>query len=113
MENHDDQPWTPPPPPEDQIFSAETREYYAKEIGTRARNSLIFGILSLLCCGLIFGFLGYAAGNDAINTIDTYGVGLEKRGMAQTGRTLSVIGLVVWLASLVLLIVFRPVNFGR
>lgn len=113
MQNHDDQEWTPPPPPEDSIFSSGTREFYAKEARASARNSLIFGILSLFCCGIIFGFLGYSSGTDAINTIDAYDIGHEKRGLAQVGRMLSIIGFVLWLAMIVLSIAFRPVNFGR
>src|SRR5664279_4447423 len=95
MQNRNDPDWAPPPPPEDPIFSSGTRDFYEKEIGIKARNSAIFGILSLVCCGFIFGFFGYSAGNDAINYIDTYDVGHDKRGLAQIGRTLSIIGFVL------------------
>ena len=114
MQDQNDQEWTPPPPSnDDSIFSSGTREHYAKEINLRARNSLIFGILSLFCCGLIFGFLGYSAGNDALNNIDTYDVGHEKRGMAQAGKILSIIGFIFWLAWIIFSIAFWPTNFGR
>lgn len=94
--------WTPPPPPQDDsIFSSGTRDHYAQEISKKATQSLIFGILSLFCCGIIFGILGYNAGNEAINNIEIYDVAHDKRGIAQAGKIISIIGLVLWGLSII------------
>jgi hypothetical protein len=110
----DEEQWEPPPPPEeDHVFSFGTREYHAEEIRLRARNAFMFGVLSLMCCGPIFGVLGYLAGNDAVSLIDTYQVEQEKRGLAHAGRVLSMIGLLLWIGTFVLMIAFWPAEFGR
>lgn len=67
--------WTPPPPPQEDnssIYSASTREYYAGEIRKKSTQALIFGILSLFCCGVVFGILGMNAANEAITNIEVY-----------------------------------------
>jgi hypothetical protein len=95
--------WTPPPPPQEDnsLFSAGTRDYYTAEAGKQATKALIFGILSLVCCPLIFGILGYMAANEAINNIEMYEVAQDKKALATVGKVLSIIGMVLWGVSIV------------
>lgn len=83
------------------MFSSTTRERYAQEIGKKANQSLIFGILSLFCCGLIFGFLGLSAANDALNNIATYDVAHDKKGIATAGKVVSIVGIVLWIVGII------------
>lgn len=100
--------WTPPPPPqEDSIFSQSTRDHYANEVRKGATKALVFGILSLFCCPLIFGILGYTTANEVLNNIDVYQVEEGKRAMVQVAKVLSIIGMVIWGISLVLRITMR------
>lgn len=96
--------WTPPPPPQENnsIFSDSTRQFYAEKIRKDATKSLVLGILSLFCCGLIFGWLGYNAAQEAITNIDVYEIEQSKRGIAQAGKILSIIGIVLWVVAIIL-----------
>jgi hypothetical protein len=106
-----EQPWTPPPPPDDgSIFSTGTREYYAQQVGKKATQSLVFGILSLVCCGIIFGILGLNAANEALTNIEVYEVAYDKKGLATAGKVLSIIGLVLWGISIVIRILLAVVR---
>lgn len=89
--------WTPPPPPQDDsIFSQGTREYYAEEIRKGATKALIFGILSIFCCPPIFAYLGYTTAQEVLANIDIYQVEEGKKGLAQAGKILSIVGVVLW-----------------
>jgi len=101
MQNPNSSDWTPPPPPDDSIFSSGTREYYAEEIRKGATKALVFGILSILCCPPIFAYLGYTTAQDVIANIEIYQIGEDKRGLAQTGKILSIIGVGLWVLALV------------
>jgi len=102
MQNQNDTEWTPPPTPDDSIFSSGTREYYADEISKGATKSLVFGILSILCCPPIFAYLGYTTAQEVITNIEIYQVGEDKRGLAQAGKVLSIIGVVLWVLGIVM-----------
>ncbi|CAN5520349.1 hypothetical protein BH10ACI1_BH10ACI1_15060 [soil metagenome] len=100
--------WTPPPPPQDDsIFSQGTREYYAEEIRKGANKALIFGILSLFCCPLIFGIMGFTTAQEVLGNIDVYQVGEEKRTMVQIAKVLSIVGMVIWGFSIIARIAMR------
>jgi hypothetical protein len=101
MQDQNDANWTPPPPPDDSIFSSGTRAYYADEISKGATKALIFGILSILCCPPIFAYLGYTTAQEVMANIDVYQIGEEKRGLAQAGKVLSIIGVVLWVLGLI------------
>lgn len=99
--NH--QEWTPPPPPqEESMFSQGTREYYAKEISSGATKAFIFGILSIFCCPPIFAYFGYTIAQEVLTNIDIYQVGENKRGLAQAGKILSIVGVVLWIVGVIL-----------
>ena len=98
MENPE---WTPPPPPqEDSIFSAGTREYYAEKIRKDATKALVFGILSIFCCPPVFAYMGYNTAQEVLTNIDVYEVEEGKKGLAQAGKVLSIVGVVVWVISI-------------
>ena len=101
MENQNNQEWKPPPPPEDSIFSSGTREYYAEEIRKGATKALVFGILSIVCCPPIFAYFGYSTAQDDLTNIEIYQVEENKRGLAQAGKVLSIIGVVLWAVGLI------------
>lgn len=103
----DNQNWTPPPPPQDDsIFSAGTREYYADEVRKGAAKALVFGLLSLFCCPPIFGYLGFTTAQEVIGNIEIYQVEESKKGIAQIGKVLSIVGIVVWTVSFVFKVFF-------
>lgn len=94
--------WTPPPPPEDSIFSSGTRQYYAEEISKGATKSLVFGILSILCCPPIFAYLAYSTAEDVLTNIAVYQVGEDKKGLALAGKALAIVGVVLWVLGLIM-----------
>lgn len=97
--------WTPPPPPQEQndsIFSDSTRQHYAEEIRKGATKALVFGILSLFCCPPIFGYLGYTTAQEVLTNIDIYQVEANKKQLAQVGKVLAIVGVVVWVVGFVL-----------
>lgn len=100
--------WTPPPPPqEDSIFSQGTREYYADEIRKGATKALVFGILSIFCCPPIFAYLGYTTAQEVLANIDIYQIEEGKRGLAQTGKILSIVGVVLWVVGTIARLAIR------
>ncbi len=103
MENDN---WVPPPPPEDSIFGGATRDHYAREIRSESTKALIFGILSLFCCPIVFGILGYSKANEVLQNIDIYQVEENRRGIAQAGKILSIVGIVIWVLSFALRMAF-------
>lgn len=99
--------WTPPPPPDDgSIFSSGTREYYAEEIRKGSLKALVFGLLSIFCCPPIFAYLGYTTAQEVISNIEIYEVEENRKGLAQAGKILSIIGVVLWVIG----IIFRILN---
>ena len=98
MENPE---WTPPPPPDDgSIFSSGTRQYYAEEIRKGSTKALVCGILSIFCCPPIFAYIGYTTAQEVLTNIDIYEVEEGRRGLAQAGKVLSIIGVVLWVVSI-------------
>lgn len=103
MENQNNQEWTPPPPPqEDSIFSQGTRDYYAQEIRKGATKALVFGILSVFCCPPIFAYLSFTTAQEVIANIEIYQVEENKKGLAQAGKILAIVGISLWAVSFIL-----------
>ncbi len=107
MENQNNQEWTAPPPPDDSIFSSSTRDHYAAEIRNGATKALVFGILSILCCPPIFGYLGYTTAQEVLTNIDIYQVEENRKGLAQAGKVLSIVGVVLWGVGLIARLAMR------
>jgi hypothetical protein len=102
MNNQD---WTPPPPPQEQndsMFSDSTRQFYAEEIRKGATKAIVFGLLSLFCCPPIFGYLGFTTAQEVLANIDIYQVETNKKQIAQVGKVLSIVGVIVWVVGFVL-----------
>ena len=104
INNQDNEPeWIPPPPPDDgSMFSAGTREYYAKEIRNDSTKALVFGILSIFCCPPIFAYLAYTKSQEVIMNIDLYEVEEGRRGMATGAKVLAILGIAIWVVSLII-----------
>jgi hypothetical protein len=96
--------WTPSSQAEQEasIFSDSTRDYYAAEIRKKAIQALVLGILSVIFCPLIFGIWGYMTANEVLNNIAIYGVEHDKRTMAQIGKVLSIVGIVLWVLTIII-----------
>lgn len=68
--------------------------YASKGTCSDATYALVFGIISLFCCGVVFGPLAIYKANSAIKTIDD-DPSYQGRDMAQVGKVLGIIGLVL------------------
>lgn len=58
------------------------------------RTSLILGLLGLVCCGFILGYFAFKRADEAIETIDIYGVLIERRSMAVALKILGIFDIV-------------------
>lgn len=93
----DNQGFVPPPPPvSNSPHSPDVIASKTASAGSDARNALIFGIIGLFCFGFIFGFLALRSANQAIETIDTYEVARDKRGLAVAAKVLGIIDIIGW-----------------
>jgi hypothetical protein len=103
-----DRPFIPPPPPtSDSLYSAETLRLKADEIANDAKNALIMSLIGLLCFGMILGVLAFKKANAALENINIYQVGQDKRGLATTAKVIAIIDIIVWVAGIALRIALR------
>jgi hypothetical protein len=70
-------------------------QYTSKGTCSEATYALVFGILSLVCCGVIFGPLAISKGNAAIE-ITNNDPSYQGKDMAQVGKILGIVGLVLF-----------------
>ncbi|HVF29901.1 MAG TPA: DUF4190 domain-containing protein [Pyrinomonadaceae bacterium] len=101
MQNQNDQEWTPPPPPDDSVFSSGVRDSAAADIRSGSTKALVYGILSIFCCPPIFGYLAFTTAQEVLTNIEIYGVEPNRKGMAQAGKVLAIIGIVLWVLGLI------------
>jgi hypothetical protein len=87
--------YPPPPPPPDASGGYGYGGYAAPRTNQKAIWSLVTGILSLVCCGLLAGVPALILGNLAKKEIDGSGGAQTGRGMAQAGFVLGVISTVL------------------
>ncbi|QEG43219.1 DUF4190 domain-containing protein [Roseimaritima ulvae] len=66
-----------------------------KEIKSQAVTSLIVGIVSLVCCGIILAPFAIYRGNKAKSLIDQSGIGQQHRGIAMAGFIIGIVSLVL------------------
>ena len=66
-----------------------------KRTAEGAVAALVYGILSFLICGFIFGMLAYQKGKAASEACDA-DPSLTGKGMAKTGMVLGIIGAILW-----------------
>ena len=67
------------------------RPTYAATSGA-AKKALVFGIVSLLCCGCFAGIPAIFFGVSALNEIEVARGGLTGKGMAWAGIVLGIVG---------------------
>jgi hypothetical protein len=72
----------------------------AADVASEAKNALILTIVGIFCFGFIFGFLAFRKANEALETIDMYGVAQEKRSLAMTAKVLAILDIVLWAVGL-------------
>jgi hypothetical protein len=72
----------------------------AADVASEAKNALILSIVGIFCLGFIFGFLAFRKANEALETIDMYGVAQEKRSLAMTAKVLAILDIVLWAVGL-------------
>ena len=114
MVNEPEKEWTPPPPPEENsLHSQGTREYYAGEIRSGSTKALVYGILSIFCCPPIFAYLAYTTAEEVITNIAVYEVEEGRRGMAQVGKVLGIVGVVLWVIGTILRIFMAATGAGE
>jgi hypothetical protein len=77
-----------------------------------ATTSLVLGIVSLLCCGLIFGAFALNEGRKARARIAASNGALTGDGMALAGMILGVIGMVGWVLVIILQLAVLPSSNG-
>ena len=65
------------------------------EIKAQAITSLVVGIISIFCCGIILAPFAIYRGAKAKRLIDESGVGLEHRGLAVAGFIIGIVALVL------------------
>jgi hypothetical protein len=92
-------PFIPPPPPPlpsigDSFYEPHVLEQKAKQVKDDMRTSLILGLLGLFCCGFVLGYFAYRRADDAVETIDIYGVLRERRSMAVALKVLGIFDIV-------------------
>jgi hypothetical protein len=73
----------------------------AEAVASDVKTALILSIVGLFCFGFILGFLAYRKANEALETIDLYGVAQDKRSIAMTAKILSIVDIVGWVAALI------------
>jgi hypothetical protein len=92
-------PFIPPPPPPqppigDPLYPPYVLQQKAQQVKDDMRTSLILGLLGLFCCGFILGYFAFRRADDAIETIDIYGVLTERRSMAVALKVLGIFDIV-------------------
>jgi hypothetical protein len=94
----------PPPPPGGGYggYQPGGAGYAAPRTDGLAIASLIVGILSLLCCGVILGPVAAIMGFISRNRIAQSGGAVTGGGMAMAGLILGVIGFLLWIVILII-----------
>jgi hypothetical protein len=82
----------PPPPPPPGYGQQPGWGYGPPRDHPKAQQALIFGILGLVCCGLL-AIPAFIIGNNAVKEIDASGGTIGGRGMANAGKILGIIGM--------------------
>ena len=85
-----------PPPPGGGYMPPGGAGYAAPRTDGLAIASLVVGILSLLCCGILLGPAAAIMGFIARNRIMQSGGAVGGGGMAMAGLILGIVGFVLW-----------------
>jgi len=86
-----------------------------KEIASQAKASLVVGIISFFCFGIILAPFAIYRGSKAQSMIRQYNVGHEHQGTAQAGKIVGLISLVLNIVGLLfyIIVVAGAVNAAR
>jgi len=84
----------PPPPPPGYGYGGPGGYVPPPQDHPKAQTAMILGILGLVCCGII-AIPAYIIGNNAVREIDASGGQLGGRGMANAGKIMGIIGIVL------------------
>lgn len=77
----------------------------------QATLTLILGIVSILCCGLV-GIAAWIIGNKAVQEIDASGGAIGGRTEANIGRILGVIGIVLTVVGIAFYAIAFSIGIG-
>ena len=102
----------PPPPPPGGGYQPQMgggMGYAAPRNDGLAIASLIVGILSLLCCGVILGPAAAIMGFISRNRIAQSGGAIGGGGLAMAGLILGIVGFLLW----VVIVIVEIANAGR
>ena len=106
--------YTPPPPPPPP--GSEGYGYATPQTNQKALWSMILGIVSIVCCGLLAGIPALVLGNSARKEIEASRGAQAGAGMAQAGVILGWISIAISLLMLILIgtgaITFDPGTGG-
>ena len=92
----------PPPPPPGGGYQPAGAGYASPRTDGLAIASLIVGILSLLCCGVILGPAAAIMGFISRNRIAQSGGAVGGGGMAMAGLILGIVGFLLWIVVVVI-----------
>lgn len=76
-----------------------------KEIKSQAITSLVVGIVSLVCCGIVLAPFAIYRGNKAKTLIDQSGIGQQHRGIAMAGFIIGIVSLVLNVIGLIFYVI--------
>jgi len=85
---------TPPTPPTTEHASGPPMKPH------RGVLILVFGILGLVICPIIFGVLAWVWGNNDLREIDTGTMDPEGKGLTQAGRIIGMISVILMLVGI-------------
>jgi hypothetical protein len=89
------------------MYPPEVLAAKAAQAASDAKNALILSLLGIVCFGLILGIIAFKKANSAIETIDTYQVAQDKRGLAIAAKVIGIIDIVLWAIGIVARIAMR------
>jgi len=73
----------------------------AKQAADDAKQALIMSIVGIFCFGFILGFIAFRKASSALQTMDTYQVAPEKRGIATVAKVLGILDIILWVLGLI------------
>jgi tellurite resistance protein TehA-like permease len=79
----------------------------------KAQTAMILGILGLVCCGIFTAIPAYIIGNNAVKEIDASGGQYGGRGMANAGKILGLIGIVLFVLGIIFYVILFAVAAGN
>lgn len=98
-------PYQSPPSDSGANLAQQGADIVRSEIKAQAITSLVVGIISIFCCGIVLAPFAIYRGAKAKRLIASSGMGSEHLGIAQAGFVIGIISLVLNIIGVLLLIV--------